>query len=213
MSGEIIRKVTFALAAEQDRILSREETSAITGRSLSSMWRDERAGAFPQRRKKGAKSVGYFLSEVTAWMQTLEVVTTETAKPVAIPGPGKKRGRPSKTASHAITIATAVTIETPEVKSFIKAMRKTGLKPLEKITPDGNVHRIEFEDDSLKSVRGLYILDINHPPVGFYECKERKIVKRWAGCKRDTISDQDMAAYNNKIETLRMRRKEQRSKI
>lgn len=73
-----------------DRIVRPAETSTITGRSLASIWRDEKAGTFPRRIKIGANAVGYRLSELYAWMNSLQTVTDENVKPVA---PGSKRGR------------------------------------------------------------------------------------------------------------------------
>ncbi|WP_083761204.1 helix-turn-helix transcriptional regulator [Pelobacter propionicus] len=78
-----------------DRIIRPKETSTITGRSLASIWRDEKAGNFPSRIRLGANSVGYRLSEVMAWVESRQVVTPENVRPVA---PGARRGRkPSAT--------------------------------------------------------------------------------------------------------------------
>lgn len=76
-----------------ERIVRPAETSRMTGRSLASIWRDEKAGTFPRRIKIGANSVGYRLSELYEWMESLETVTAENVIPVA---PGSKRGRKPK---------------------------------------------------------------------------------------------------------------------
>lgn len=76
-----------------DRIVRPAEAKVITGRSLASIWRDEKAGRFPQRIKIGQNSVGYRLSELMNWLDSRETVTTENVVPVA---PGVKRGRPRK---------------------------------------------------------------------------------------------------------------------
>lgn len=73
-----------------DRVVRPDEAATITGRSRTSMWRDEKAGAFPRRIHIGANAVGYRLSEVMAWIESRQVVTAENVKPVA---PGAKRGR------------------------------------------------------------------------------------------------------------------------
>ncbi len=52
-----------------DRILRTSEVTALTGKSRTSIWRDERAGTFPRRRQIGAGIVGWLESEVEAWIQ------------------------------------------------------------------------------------------------------------------------------------------------
>jgi prophage regulatory protein len=73
-----------------DRIVRPSEATVITGRSLASIWRDEKAGRFPQRVKIGQNAVGYRLSELMNWLDSRETVTLENVVPVA---PGSKRGR------------------------------------------------------------------------------------------------------------------------
>lgn len=55
-----------------DRIMRIPETVKITGRSKSSLLRDEKLGTFPQRRKIGRYAVGYLESEVNMWLQKLQ---------------------------------------------------------------------------------------------------------------------------------------------
>lgn len=93
MSKEIIRKIAVALAAGQDRIVRPKEASAITGRSLSSIWRDSQAGRFVPKYKTGANSTGYLLSDISSWINSLQEVTSENVQPVAVPALGKQRGR------------------------------------------------------------------------------------------------------------------------
>jgi len=73
-----------------DRIVKPKEVVVITGRSLASIWRDEKSGRFPIRRNTGINSVGYLFSEIQIWMDSLETVTAENVQMVA---PGAKRGR------------------------------------------------------------------------------------------------------------------------
>ena len=77
-----------------NRIVRPSEAVIITGRSLASIWRDEKAGTFPPRLRIGENAVGYRLQELQAWLDSREVVTTATVKPVA---PGARRGRKPKT--------------------------------------------------------------------------------------------------------------------
>lgn len=76
-----------------DRIVRPAEASAITGRSLASIWRDEQAGRFPQRIRIGENAVGYRLSALQTWLDSRETITAENTRVVA---PGAKRGRKRK---------------------------------------------------------------------------------------------------------------------
>lgn len=78
-----------------DRIVRPAEAAIITGRSLASIWRDEKAGLFPPRIRIGQNSVGYRLSSLQLWLDSRETVTAENVIPVA---PGSKRGRKPKAA-------------------------------------------------------------------------------------------------------------------
>jgi len=74
-----------------DRIVRPSEASIITGRSLASIWRDEKTGTFPKRIRIGENAVGYRLSSLLEWLDSRETVTAENVRPVA---PGcKTRGR------------------------------------------------------------------------------------------------------------------------
>jgi predicted DNA-binding transcriptional regulator AlpA len=76
-----------------DRIVRPAEAVTITGRSLASIWRDEKAGNFPVKIRIGDNATGYRLSDLLAWIETKATGTIPLA-PVA---PGSKRGRkPSK---------------------------------------------------------------------------------------------------------------------
>lgn len=55
----------------KDRILRTHEVIEMTGMSRPTIWRKEKAGAFPARRQLGANSVGWLESEVIAWMDNL----------------------------------------------------------------------------------------------------------------------------------------------
>ena len=52
-----------------DRILDKQKTEAVTGLSRSTIWRLERSLRFPRRRLLSDGRVGWFSSEVEAWLQ------------------------------------------------------------------------------------------------------------------------------------------------
>lgn len=80
----------------EDRIVRPAEAKIMTGRSLATMWRDEKAGVFPKRRKLGRKgAVGYLLSELQEWINTREIVGPDNVNNVC---PGSRRGRRKKEA-------------------------------------------------------------------------------------------------------------------
>ncbi|MGI9319185.1 MAG: helix-turn-helix transcriptional regulator [bacterium] len=57
-----------------DRILRLAEVMKLTGRSKSSIYRDERRGTFPKRRRLGANAVGWLHSEIQQWIITRNTV-------------------------------------------------------------------------------------------------------------------------------------------
>ncbi|QEM67296.1 AlpA family phage regulatory protein [Geobacter sp. FeAm09] len=83
---------------ETDRIVREQERRLITGRSKVSWWRDEQAGRVPKRVQIGPGAVGWRLSELLCWLQSLQ--TVDQPLPVAVPGEGKRRGRPCKVPSR-----------------------------------------------------------------------------------------------------------------
>lgn len=55
-----------------DRIVSIADTSAMVNMSRTSLWRREKAGTFPRRVRTGERGCGYKLSELLAWLESLE---------------------------------------------------------------------------------------------------------------------------------------------
>lgn len=56
------------------RLIRIDEVLALTGLSRTSIWRRERAGDFPRRRRIGVNSVAWVLGEVIAWCESREAV-------------------------------------------------------------------------------------------------------------------------------------------
>ena len=54
----------------EDRFIRIPEAVIITGRSKSSLLRDEDRGTFPKRKRIGKYAVGYKLSEIQAWLDS-----------------------------------------------------------------------------------------------------------------------------------------------
>lgn len=54
---------------KQERIMRKKEVIAIVGLSDVSIWRRERAGAFPKRLTLGGNSVGWLKSEIDGWLE------------------------------------------------------------------------------------------------------------------------------------------------
>lgn len=74
-----------------DRIVRTKELVHLTGRSRTSIWRDELEGSFPQRVRIGRNAVGWRLSQVMAWLAAREGVQNPPCK--AMPkSPGRKGG-------------------------------------------------------------------------------------------------------------------------
>ncbi len=57
-----------------DRLVRAAELSRIVALSRTQVWRLEKAGKFPRRRRLGPNSVAWLLSEVQEFLRTREVV-------------------------------------------------------------------------------------------------------------------------------------------
>ncbi len=55
-----------------DRVLRDAETVKVTGLSSTTIWRLEKAGKFPKKRKLSANAVGRLESEIAEWQQDPE---------------------------------------------------------------------------------------------------------------------------------------------
>ena len=55
-----------------DRILRIKETSVVTGLSPTTLWRKEKKGTFPKRRKISSNASGHLESEVAVWQEDPE---------------------------------------------------------------------------------------------------------------------------------------------
>jgi prophage regulatory protein len=51
------------------RFLRDREIRSLTGLSKTTIWRLERTGRFPRRRKLAARAAGWVASEVESWLQ------------------------------------------------------------------------------------------------------------------------------------------------
>ena len=69
--------------AMQNEFLRWPRVRLLTGLSRSTVWRLEKNGQFPARRKLSANSVGWSLIELQAWMQSRSAATALAASEVA----------------------------------------------------------------------------------------------------------------------------------
>ncbi len=52
------------------RVIRQNEAIRVTGLSRTTLWRLERAGQFPPRRRLGRNSIGWLQGEIEAWMKS-----------------------------------------------------------------------------------------------------------------------------------------------
>jgi prophage regulatory protein len=52
------------------KVIRQRETIQLTGLSRTTIWRLERAGLFPQRRRIGRQAVGWLASDIDEWLAT-----------------------------------------------------------------------------------------------------------------------------------------------
>jgi prophage regulatory protein len=62
-----------------ERILRQPEIERRTGLSRTTIWRLERSGDFPPRRRVLSNTIGWLESEVDEWIQTRPAATTSDA--------------------------------------------------------------------------------------------------------------------------------------
>ena len=67
----------------QNEFLRWPRVRQLTGLSRSTVWRLEKNGQFPARRRLSANSVGWSLIELQAWMQSRSAATALAASEVA----------------------------------------------------------------------------------------------------------------------------------
>jgi prophage regulatory protein len=60
-----------------DRFLRRKEVEEITSLKDPQMWREEKVGRFPKRRKLTQRTVGWRQSEIDEWMNSRAASTGE----------------------------------------------------------------------------------------------------------------------------------------
>lgn len=67
-----MKKTTEQREQELPRFLSFREVRRLTGLSRATVWRLERNGLFPARRRLTTAKVGWLQSEIVAWMEARE---------------------------------------------------------------------------------------------------------------------------------------------
>jgi len=75
-----------------DRFLRKPEVLEVTGLSEATIWRMEKAGTFPRRRRCGPNSIAYLASEISAWLESrvkVELGSGKKVPPKAAPAQGK----------------------------------------------------------------------------------------------------------------------------
>lgn len=77
----------------QDRILRKDEAMALSGLSRTTLWRLERDGNFPARRQLSVGAVGWLKSEIDAWIEARQAITSGNCRQVAV---SSRRGRKPK---------------------------------------------------------------------------------------------------------------------
>lgn len=58
----------------EDRFIRAGEVQQLTGLNRVTVWRMEKRGEFPKRRKLTVKAVGWSLAEILRWMESREQV-------------------------------------------------------------------------------------------------------------------------------------------
>ena len=65
---------------DPDRILRANEVVCLTGLSRTTLWRLERSGDFPTRRRLSSFAVGWVLSEVLEWLESRQAIPAKNVQ-------------------------------------------------------------------------------------------------------------------------------------
>lgn len=57
-----------------DQILTQREVEEITGLSRTTIWREQKTGRFPKRRRASSGRIGWLRSDIERWMNHLPLV-------------------------------------------------------------------------------------------------------------------------------------------
>lgn len=180
----------------------------LGGRSRSSVCRDIKLRGFPAPITIG-RSVAWDEEAVDKWLEQL-ADTPYMPEPVAIPAPGKQRGRPAKTNyeqkySNSDLIKDELPTN-PNIDKFKNAMRKQGITPPNEVIADGELHHIDANGNNSTSGSGWYILNIDNPIIGLYGCEVKKISKRWTNKKSSSLNIRESKEYAKKLKAMRAKR-------
>jgi|SRR6516162_531728 predicted DNA-binding transcriptional regulator AlpA len=69
--AELLRSLLSPVAADHDRLLSKEQVCELTGRSFPTIWSWMKRGMFPCARVLAGRSSVWLASEVQTWMRQL----------------------------------------------------------------------------------------------------------------------------------------------
>ena len=62
---------------QTETVLREKKVMEITGLSRTTIWRQEKKGNFPQRRKISERAIGWLRSEITRWLEDRKIVGAE----------------------------------------------------------------------------------------------------------------------------------------
>jgi len=147
----------------------------LGGKSRPTLCRYMKKRGFPQPSRIGGNVV-WDDRLVDEWIQE-ETSKPYEPKPVAIPGPGKRRGRHAKTESddkNSESTSGNKIAANSNVKKFKNFMFKKGILPLNEIVDDGKLHFINGSADN-----DYYIFRNGSPAVGVCGSLKRKIKALW----------------------------------
>jgi predicted DNA-binding transcriptional regulator AlpA len=187
----------------------KELSKKLGGRGRNAIKRDMEKRGFPEPMKIG-RSVVWDEEAVDTWLQE-QAEKPYQPEPVAVPAPGKRRGRRRKKDSNAAKPKVLYVKEEyikSDVVRFAKSFKRRNLIPPDEIVADGKYHTFFPEADEFHQQVAWYIFDADKPAMGLYGCLMRDKSWRWSRKAHDVMNDQERADYVTKLRRLRKARKD-----
>ncbi len=95
---------------------------------------------------------------------------------------------------------------------FLQAVEAAGLRGLQEVVADGNLHRFHVEDDRRGTKNGWYVL-YEDPPAGAFGCWKRGFQKAWSNGSGSELTVERRQDIRRQMEEERARREKEQHEL
>ncbi len=190
----------------------KELSKKLGGRGRNAIKRDMEKRGFPKPMKIGRSTV-WDEDAVDRWLQE-QAEKPYLPEPVAVPAPGKRRGRRKKADTSAASPKVYCVKEEnskSDVVRFVRSIQKRIVIPPDEIIADGKFHYFYPDVSPYGSRVGWYLFEAEKPAVGLYGSLMSEKSWRWSRKTFDAMNGQEKSEYREKLKRMRKVRKESKS--